>query len=414
MANNTNSKIGKQYHSLAVADQPRVKRGQGNSKPLAWTLRATDNTRKDINDWRNAIKLTEATEHPSNAKLQTIYKNIMEDALLTSQVENRKTKLFGMDFHLKNENGEINEEQTKILTDDVPFRQLTTAILETIYYEYSLVQLNWEENIEGTSVLKCESLPRTNIVPQDGTFIPDLADSYKRIPYREAPEYGIWWLEFGSAKERGLLNKATPHVLMKSFAQSCWAELCEIYGIPPRYMKTNTQDPNMLKRAEMMMRDMGAAAWFIIDETEEFNFAQGVSTNGDVYNGLIRLCNNENSMLISGAIIGQDTVNGNYSKEESSQKMLDALALTDVVLVEENWNNIVLPALRKLGVITGDVTFAFEIPEDLEALWGKVKEAMNNYEFDVDWLNEKFNLKITGVKQAPTFGGLNAGESFFV
>lgn len=32
-----------------------------------------------------------------------------------------------------------------------------------------------------------------------------------------------------------------------------------------------------------MLREMGAAAAFVIDTTEEFQFAQGVTTNGDVY-----------------------------------------------------------------------------------------------------------------------------------
>ncbi|WP_446662918.1 phage portal protein family protein, partial [Flavobacterium psychrophilum] len=35
-----------------------------------------------------------------------------------------------------------------------------------------------------------------------------------------------------------MLNKAVSHVLFKRFAQSCWSELCEIYGIPPRVLKT--------------------------------------------------------------------------------------------------------------------------------------------------------------------------------
>jgi len=96
------------------------------------------------------------------------------------------------------------------------------------------------------------------------------------------PEYGAWILEFGQPGELGLLNNCVPHVLMKRFAQSCWSELCEIYDIPPRVMKTNTHDRGMVTRAEKMMKDMGSAAWFIIDGSEEFEFAQGVSTNGDV------------------------------------------------------------------------------------------------------------------------------------
>ena len=395
---------------LAVETAPRTKKNQ--HKKIEWIPRATDTTRKDIMDWRRAVKMAENSDDPSNAKLQNIYEQVMNDALLTSQAENRQSKLFNIDFYLRNTNGDIDETQTAILNDDVPYREIITAILETIYYEYSMLQLDWKTDVEGQDRLIAKSLPRPNIVPQTGMFYYDLADPTKHLKFREEKEYGIWWLEFGDASKRGLLNKAVPHILMKSFAQSCWAELCEIYGIPPRYIKTNTQDKALLNRAERMMKDMGAAAWFIIDETEEFKFAEGVSTNGDVYRNLIKLCNNETSLLVSGAIIGQDTENGNYSKEQSSREVLDELVMRDIVLVENNWNNIVIPALKKIGILQGDIVFKYDIPEDLEALWEKVKDAMNNYEFDTEWLNEKFGLKITGVKQTPSFG-LSMSEDFF-
>lgn len=414
---NTNSRITRSYPAptanLSVDTSPRT---SGQRTSIEWIPRATDTARKDIADHRRAQALAESFENPNNLFLQNIYTNICNDGMLTSQIENRQTKLFGVDFELQNADGTLNEIQTKAVMDFVPWRDITKEILNTMYYEYSLIQLDWKKNVDGIDRLVCKTLPRTNILPQQGKFFRDTADLSKYIEYRDQKEYGIWWLEFGDASKRGLLNKAVPHVLMKSFAQSCWAELCEIYGIPPRYMKTNTQDPAMKARAEKMMRDMGAAAWFIIDETEEFAFADSVSGGGDVYNGLITMCNNENSMMISGAIIGQDTKNGNRSKDESSQNVLWELVMQDMLMVEDNWNNIVIPALKKIGVIKGDLTFRFDIPEDLAVLWTRVKDSMDNYEFDTDWLNEKFGLKITAVKKAePTPpSNLNIGESLFI
>jgi hypothetical protein len=149
-----------------------------------------------------------------------------------------------------------------------------------------------------------------------------------------------------------------------------------------------------------MMSDMGAAAWFIIDETEEFEFAQGVTSKGDVYNGLITLCNNEMSMLISGAIIGQDTVNGNRSKDESAQEMLRKLVLQDMVTCQDYWNKIVIPALKKMGFITGDVKFYYSIPEDLTDLWSRVKDSLPHFDVDPEWIKTKFGIEITGKKEA--------------
>jgi hypothetical protein len=412
---NQGSKIGKTYPKVVLSVDSAPVSSKNAQKKLEWANRPINRTRKDIADWKKAMAQAENTETPSNIALQTIYENIFQDGLLTSQIENRISKSFNVDFTLTDANGNINDDATKALYDNAPWRDLMRAVLESYYFEYSLVELSYKEDVEGNNRLICESIPRINLLPQKGLFYYDIADPDKTLDYRSQKEYGIWWLEFGSAKRRGHINKAVPHVLMKSFAQSCWAELCEIYGIPPRYVKTNTQDPAMLNRADKMMRDMGAAAYFIIDNTEEFQFAQGVQTNGDVYKNLIQLCNNEDSMLISGAIIGQDTVNGSRSKDEAAQDVLWELVMQDLVLVEQNFNNIVLPALVKLGIIPSGLTFGFDIPEDLEKLWQRVKDAINNYDFDVEWLNEKFGLKITGVKQNNLLGGAGlSAESFFV
>lgn len=386
--------------------------GKISSASLMWKPRAIQRTRKDIADWRKAIAAAENPDNPQNFQLQDLYKSILDDNLLTSQLENRSSKLFNLPYKFIDANGELDESQMAFM-DNIPFREITEAILKSRFLEYSLIEFRWNKKIDGTQYLSVVEVPRSNIIPQKGLFVPDITQSDKGTKYREAKEYGVWWLEFGSADERGLINKAVPHVLMKSFTQSCWAELCEIFGIPPRYMKTNTQDPTMRKRAEQMMRDMGAAAWFIIDETEEFNFAQGVSTNGDVYKNLIGLCNNELSMLVSGAIIGQDTVNGSRSKDESAQDVLWELIMKDIALVQDEWNRKVIPALIKLGVLSKDVKLKFDIPENLDALWQKVSTAMTTYEFDIEWLNDKFGLKI--VKERQTNIGLSGGgEGFFV
>ena len=377
---------------------------------LKHKMRSISRTRDDIKSWKKALAIYEREIDPKTFAIQLLWKKTMDDALLSSQIENRQTKVFGIDWSLKGGDGEIDEAQTLKLKDSGAATKITKAMLEAHYLEYSMIELGLEKNIEGEIQLNVHTVPRENIVPRTGRFYPDYTqDDF--INYRNLREYGSWLLEFNSDK-MGEINKAVKHVLMKDFAQSCWAELCEIYGIPPRFLKTNTQDPEMLTRAEAMMSDMGAASWYIIDETEEFQFADGVTTTGDVYSKLINLCNTENSMLISGAIIGQDTKNGSRSKDESAQDVLWELVLQDMLVAEEHWNRTVIPALKKIGFLTGDVKFRYSIPEDLKELWKRVVEALPHYEIDPEWVKTKFGIEITGKKQSPVM--LNHGEGFFV
>lgn len=366
-------------------------------------------TRADIALWKSALRAADNVENPRRTRLQRLYADIMQDAHLTSLVELRVLSLLGTPFTLKRD-GEVDEECTALLAAAAWKRDIDRFAWEEMLYGHSLIELTTSP--DGTPQVTL--LPRTNVVPEQGVLLLS-EDDGDGIRYREAREYGTWILEFGSRTEYGLLNKAVPHVLFSRFAQSCWSELCEIYAIPPRVLKTNTQDPEMLDRAEQMMRDMGAAAWFIIDTDEEFSFAKGADTNGDVYNNLIRVCKEASSLLICGAQLGQDTLNGNRSKEESSQKLFDKIIQADRTRVQGYWNEIILPALVRIGIVPAGLTYEYQQEEDLEKLWNQTHQAMQYFHVEPEWIRTKFGIEVTGEKETGALSvPLAARDGFFV
>lgn len=363
-------------------------------------------TRADISTWKNALRAADNVENPRRARLQNLYTDILLDAHLTSQIELRMQHSLSVPFVLKRES-EIDEKNTALLKAASWKNEIDREILWADYRGNSLIELTTENN-----TLCVTSLPRNNIIPEKGILLLS-EDDTTGIDYRNCREYGTWLLEFGSRTNYGLLNKAIPHVLFKRFAQSCWSELCEIYGIPPRFIKTDTQDPEMLSRAEAMLRDMGSAAYFIIDREESFEFAKGADTNGDVYNNLISLCNSETSLLITGAVIGQDTKNGNRSKEESSIKLLDKIVQADKKTLESYWNGTVIPALVKIGILPEGLTYELQQEEDIEKLWGMTREALPYMDIDPEWMKDKFGIQVTGKKEVTGGVGLRIDTSDF-
>lgn len=365
-------------------------------------------TRADIALWKSALRAADNVENPRRTRLQRLYADIMQDAHLSSLAELRVLSLLGTPFTLKRD-GEVDEECTALLAAAAWKRDIDRFAWEELLYGHSLIELTTSP--AGTPQVTL--LPRTNVVPEQGVLLLS-EDDGDGIRYREAREYGTWILEFGSRTEYGLLNKAVPHVLFSRFAQSCWSELCEIYAIPPRVLKTNTQDPEMLDRAEQMMRDMGAAAWFIIDTDEEFSFAKGADTNGDVYNNLIRVCKEASSLLICGAQLGQDTLNGNRSKEESSQKLFDKIIQADRTRVQGYWNEIILPALVRIGIVPAGLTYEYQQEEDLEKLWNQTHQAMQYFHVEPEWIRSKFGIEVTGEKETGALSvPLAARDGFF-
>lgn len=420
----TNSRIGKQLN-YGMA-QPK-----GNV--LQWQPKSISRTRQDIKSWNNALNMMRKAEDPQNWPMQLLYEEIRIDALVTSQIENRKNQVFSTPFALKKANGEVDEEQTRAFKKSPLFRFLTNQALESIYHAYSLIEFTMEK-VNDKTVLVPHMLPRENVVPQTGRFYKDYSDTANYINYRDLPEFGTWLLEV-KQEGVGLLNKVVSHVLFRRFAQSCWSELCEIYGIPPRVMKTNTRDTNMLNRATKMMKDMGAASWFIIDETEEFEFAKGVSSNGDVYKNLMDTCRNEICLAISGAVTGQDTKNGSEAKDKVGMEILWMLVQSDMAMLEDVWNSIFIPALVKHGVLKGDLNLEFQEADDVEQLWKFTSGLLTHYKIDPKWIREKFSVEVLEAKEGkpvdeatlraiiakmsadpnspPEEGELNQIESFF-
>ena len=371
-------------------------------------------TRQDIAKMRTAQNAFRNAENPSVWQLYNLYDYILDDATLTSQIENRIQDTLGSSFTLKQKGGDVDHELTDTFQNSELFNEIITQIINTRFYGYSVIELDWKQEGQNETQLVATLFPRQNILPKSGTLLFDYNEE-KGVKYRELPEYGTWILEFGKPGEMGLINKAIPYCLFKRFATSCYSELCEKYGIPPRVYKTDTQGPQAVARGKQMMRDMGSAAWFIIDTTEEFEWAKGSTTNGEVYTNLIRLCDNQNSLLISGAIVGQDTVHGSYNKDEAGQKLLSKLILADMAMVEMYMNTRVMPALARIGIIPADYVFAWEVSEDLGVLWKRTLEALNHFEIDPNWVKDKFGIAITGKKeQTPLMSNFNIAESFFV
>lgn len=360
--------------------------------------------RRDIIDWRTARLEATLADEPKQHRLQVLYNEVMLDAKMTSQINLRIGKSQSADWSLKK--GDKNDEETmNLLKDNGLFDKLVKFIVESQFYNQSLVQFTFDK--VGDPDL--ELVPRTNVSPATGRFYPDVYGGESE-QYRDRPDFGKWVLEFcPDRSDLGILNKAVPYVLMKKFALSCWSELCEIYGIPPRVLKTNTQDTDMLNRAEAMMREIGAAAYFIIDTEEEFEFAQASNTNGDVYKNFIATCDEQISLLNLGAVLGQDTEHGNRSKEESSTDLMEIIVEADKRKIAYYINKVAIPAMEALGIIPTGLRFEFAKATDTEKLWNMVYQASAYYEFDVEWLKQTFGMEITGPRISPSERG--QGES---
>lgn len=350
--------------------------------------------RKDISDWQRAKQAALRVDAPRFSQLQELFDYIMDDAHLSSQVLLRKSMPLGSEYDLVRENGDTDDQATYNLTVMPSTRRLLNAILDAQLYGYSLVELDPRPG--NPDPLGITLIDRRHIDPRNGLVLIDTSDT-TGIPYRELREFGTYILEF-RGEGLGLLDKAVPHVLFKRFAQSCWSEFCEVCGMPPRVIKTNTQDPNLRDKYLEMLSNYGSGANGVIDIDDEMIFVATNASNGEAYENLIRLCSNELSLLINGAVLGQDTRYGSNSKEETSADLNAKLIKFDFDYIEANFNTIVIPALVTLGIIPQGLRFRFRQQEDTSELFNQTMQAAQYFDIDPKWVKEKFGIEVLGPK----------------
>ena len=357
--------------------------------------------RKDISDWQRAKQAALRVDAPRFSQLQELFDYIMDDAHLSAQVLLRKSMPLGSEFELIRPNGNPDEQATTAFSNLPAVRRILDAILDARLYGYTLIEL--DPHPGQPDPLSFSVIDRRHIDPRNGFVLIDTSDT-TGIPYREMREFGTYVLEF-RGEGLGILDKAVPHVLFKRFAQSCWSEFCEVCGMPPRVIKTNTQDPNLRDKYLEMLSNYGSGANGVIDIDDEMIFVATNASNGEAYENLIRLCSNELSLLINGAVLGQDTRYGSNSKEETSADLNAKLIKFDFDFLEANMNTTVLPALSALGIIPDGLRFRFRQQEDTSELFSQTIQAAQYFDIDPQWVKEKFGIEVIGPR---SIGGLGA------
>lgn len=364
------------------------------------TEKQASQTARDMQHWRRAKQVATRVDLPKRDLLDDLVNDLLYDTHLSSQMELRRDRSLAKPYTILKADGSTDEETTALLSQSGAFSMLMQIALETPFFGHALVEILPAP--EG--LFTANLLPRRHVLPKLGWILFDLSDS-KGYDYRSDPGYGKTLIEMGDPNDLGILFDCAPATIYKRYAMASWSEFCEIYGIPPRVLKINTDDSEAMQRAADMMQRMGSANWAIVDKDEDLSFAAGVSDNGNIFQKLIYAAKEDVSLKICGATLGQDTQYGNRSKEESSLELLEAKCSADRRMLERVMTSTVLPALARQGFIPEGLRFAYLQEEDKEALWTRTVSLLPYYNVDEEWIRNTFGVEITDAKSQLPFGG---------
>lgn len=325
---------------------------------------------KTASTWKHAIH--QARSQQGNfSTIQRFYQHTANDLHLASQINRQIESVNSSKFKFTDQSGEEVQVGNWIY-DFLREFQLSK------FFGFSVLEI--QKDREGG--IKMISVPRTHIDPIKKIFYPKIY-GHKQIKYEswknilDIPYHNIY----------GDFEKITPLVLMKYYTLSALSTYNDRFAMPTRVVKTDTTIEGREAELHKAAQDMAQMGTIVLNNDEFLEFVQANQGNNDLFLDFVKYIDHSLSKVVNGSITGEVTSHGSKAREQVSNDINEVFNESTKQRITPFINNTVLP---KLGL---DLKFEFIIEQDKDKLFDKVTR-LPNYDFDIDWMNETFGLKI--------------------
>ncbi len=388
---------------LAAKDQTKIK-----SMLIDLAIRTKQLTAKDIEYWRHSQQMAISYENPKRNRLLAAYDDAMLDNHLFGAIRNRKSKVLHKSYMwIDDTTGKVDEELTKLFQASW-FKKFLSLSLEATYWGHSLIQFGDLQTVNGKlGFSKVSLVLREHVIPEYHRIVREPMDAWMQGMDYTLPPLSDWCIEIGDPYELGLLLKVCPHTISKKNMLAFWDKFGEIFGMPIRIGTTNTTDPKERSGIEMMLEDMGAAAWGLFPDGTEIKIeGNSQSDSWMVYDKRIERANSEMSKAILGETMTMDN-GSSKSQSETHADELMSLIKDDTDDLRDIVNDKLTPFLIKKGFNLTNRRFIYDESIELEpkVLVEIEKLCVENFEVDPVYFTDKYKIPITGPKKVPPTPG---------
>lgn len=294
---------------------------------------------QDLKNWRTATITAENIINPYRIELYRLYKDILLDAHISAVWEARKSEIMGTNF-LVYKKGKLQEKQTDFIQRKW-FYDFIDYTLDSKMWGFSLIQFGDVLDNEFSDV---DLVPRPYVRPEFNIVVQMwgamTGQNYTESPYKE------WSIPIGKKEDLGIMLKLGPLYIWKKTAFECWAQYCQIFGVPGRVIKTDTSDVKAYNNARKMVKEMGSTLGAVMDKDDEIEILESSSAHvGDTFKGLIEMCNQEISKLILGESSSMDP-KAFVGSSQIHEKTKNQKILQDIVWLENIFKYQLIPFLN--------------------------------------------------------------------
>lgn len=322
-------------------------------------IRQINRSSVDIDTWRNAIRSAESIVNPNRKQLYELYADMMLDGRLSSAISKRIMAITTTDLKFT-EDGKDNDVINELINTE-EFAQLQENILESVFYGYSLVSLDFlPDKIVPTLI------DRRHVKPELGLVVRNPGD-ITGVNYLDPPhiDYSI---AVGKPKNLGKIMEACQYVIYKRGGFGDWAQFAELFGMPFRKGKYNGYDEAARQKLTTALEEMGSAAFVVIPEGTDVDVVQNYGNAGSnaVFKELRLSCNEEISTIILGQTLTMTQGDkGARSLGEVHKDVEDAIYLNDRKFLLKVLNNKLRPLMLKHGYPVGKGKFSYPEQENI-------------------------------------------------
>lgn len=361
-------------------------------------------TQKDIALWRQAWQRAINIDNPMRNTLYDIYQDDLVDLHLQGCIGQRKGMVMRSKFRLVGKDGKENEKATEILKREW-FADYCSLALDSRFFGHSLIQFgDIKKTSDGFSFDSVELVPRKHVCPEHGVILRSQGDDWHSgIPYREGI-FSEWCLEVGKPNDLGLLLYCSPQCISKKNMLSFWDMFGEIFGAPMRIAKATTTDSKERQKIESALENMGSAFWGLFPEGTDIEIKE--SSRGDAYNVYDRRVDRCNSELSKGILNQTMTIDAgsSLSQSETHLDVFENVVEADRSMLGYNINDHLLPFMERHGFPVNGLRFEWDDAASFSPSEQREMERvlLQYYEIDPQYFIDKYNVGITGVRQANT------------
>ena len=299
-----------------------------------------------LEELKHAIMEAENIDFPRRHLLHSIYKEILRDNHLRSQIRTAINEVLSEPWVMLNPSGKIDEKATKLMAK----QWFVQVMYNFLFAEFDgtrlmeLDEMHWDEALKNWVFKTISLLPRPNVVPEKGLLLID--DTVNEgIPYREAP-FNEWLIEAGEPDNLGELQHCARYAIMKGFSLQDWVRSGEKWSDPILVIRTDATEDEELDEKENFAKKFGANGYAIFNKTDdEVELLE--RKNADGYKINMELCSYvdaENSKGINGQVATSQE-NAFVGSSEVQERILKGYTESRLKALTFFINETVLPKL---------------------------------------------------------------------